>query len=53
MRVLKEEGVGALARGTAARAMWLAPGLGITIAVFERVHRFLGAAEHDSNDAAL
>ena len=37
--VLREEGTPALMRGGAARAFWLAPGCGITIAVFEAVQR--------------
>ena len=40
-RVHAREGFGALMRGAAARAMWLAPGCGITITVFERVEAWL------------
>jgi hypothetical protein len=39
--ILKEEGATALFRGSAARVLWLAPGCGVTIAVFESVQRFL------------
>ena len=43
--VLAEGGQAALWRGALARALWLAPGCGITITVFEAVDRFVGGGK--------
>lgn len=42
--IVSHEGPQALFRGTAARALWLAPGAGITIMLFETLHRQLELA---------
>eukprot|EP00038_Savillea_parva_P011069 m.194868 g.194868 ORF g.194868 m.194868 type:complete len:370 (+) comp19312_c0_seq1:480-1589(+) len=39
--ILAHEGPTALMRGTVARALWLAPGAGITVSLFEAVQRLL------------
>jgi solute carrier family 25 protein 39/40 len=43
--VIKTEGVHPIFRGSVARVCWLAPGCGITIAVFESTQRYLGKLE--------
>ena len=43
--VLAEGGQAALWRGALARALWLAPGCGITITVFEAIDRFVGGGK--------
>lgn len=44
--VLAHEGPAALMRGTAARVLWLAPGAGVTITLFETIHRLLQSSVH-------
>lgn len=40
-RIVAEEGVSALWRGLLARCLWVGPGSGITLAVYERTSRYL------------
>ncbi|CDF33546.1 unnamed protein product [Chondrus crispus] len=40
-RIIAEEGISALGRGLAARCLWVGPGSGITLAVYERTSRYL------------
>lgn len=40
-RIIAEEGVSALGRGLVARCLWVGPGSGITLAVYERTSRYL------------
>lgn len=52
-RIIAEEGVAALWRGLLARVLWVGPGSGITLAVYERMSRYLKASWQVELDTGL
>lgn len=52
-KIITEEGISALGRGLFARVLWVGPGSGITLAVYERTSRYLKTSWQVEMDTSL